>query len=277
MIKSTITTALAAYIILNLPSVAWSQTTQGEVSTVSDDARLANFLQAKRALRASDESAFNAEQRSDFGQINAIIKSSKRDVPVNDQLSGASQNDVRELLLQDAATHLVNMGVKVKDVRAAERAGFDPLGAAIRFTKVQSTLEDRLLLAPLVLVGTVREVKFEDLDDGFGSTVIVDVTDWLSQGQAATRVEIRQMSGVDGIIYSSDISMPSAVPKLFALSSTAYELDAKRRGKAAKFANPATIRARLSGYDVFDVVDGQISNGPEKVSLNRAREIANVF
>jgi hypothetical protein len=269
--------SLTAVVLINT-TIAGAQTTEPYPAPgLSDRERLDNFVRDKRAERARHDLALDQDAKTNWGQINAIVKSSKAKLGVNSSLAVADQEVVSDLLAQDAASHLVNMGVRVQDVRAAERAGFDPVNAAIRFIRAESTIEDRFLLAPIAAIGRVSSVRFEDLADGYGSTVVINVRDWLSPTQAATNVEVRQLSGVDGRIYSSDILQPTDGDQVFLFSPAAYELGAKRRGKSARKGQGDTIRGVVSGYDVFDIFGSTIRMGGESIEIERARTVARVF
>jgi hypothetical protein len=182
-------------------------------------------------------------------------------------------------LATDVSQMLAFVDLRPKKVKTLVEAGFDPVQSAVSFARGEGTLFDQAILSDRTVVGKVRSIKNEDLGDGYGSTVTLDVLGTLVGRTGPQRAVFRQRSGSTSA-YGNDFTVDDTNTYLISLSRGIYEADAltfaakpvvNTKGRAKYY---AAIGTRF-------LVDGdKLSSAagvPDEISLNAAKTKLNAL
>lgn len=212
------------------------------------DAALNTFLADKTSAQAASMAAFQRRGKGgDAAELRRLVRGALTDPPRPLPALDASRSErLTESLANDAADYLAGLGYGPGTLRS-ER-GFDRSAAAVRLIRGTSSQDDRLGLAPWVVAVEIVDVVFEDLGDGYHSTVIarpVDVVKAPRGAAAPTEIRIRQMSGATTArgrtLYSSEFAPGQRGTFLLALSDEFYQHSATVRGGASRGRSGSTL------------------------------------
>jgi hypothetical protein len=165
----------------------------------TDDQAVAGFLDRKRERQARRETALGRRGAGgDQQELRRLYRALNIPRPnPRAQISAANQSALAESFETDSIQLLQSLDFKPARVRRLADAGLNPLQAAAAYTRGTASVTDYALLSDVVAVARVVEVRNERLDDGFRSTVLLEITDSIL-GRAPNRpIALRQRSGED--------------------------------------------------------------------------------
>jgi len=164
-----------------------------------------NILEQATKLKAFVSEELRATYRD------KIYENAKRLSMTDQEAAG-----IYDAYCDERAFYIAIHGFTLERVKALKDAGIDLTKATIPGPNLSMT--DRATLAPLVLVGTIKDIIYSlEPGDGFRSTVIISVEEILKGESSSKDVSIRQFSG-----YSSS-------DKIIKVS---HDFDTKDKGRS---------------------------------------------
>ncbi|MCR2834661.1 hypothetical protein [Parerythrobacter lacustris] len=218
-----VTSALALSLAGTLSLVQSPAEAQSTPAQSEDEQAVVQFLSEKRDIQARRSAQLDRRgARSDAQQLRQLTRALNLESPrpfasISPEQSGALQ----ESLIEDAVQLLLFLDMKPGRVQRLQATGQNPLQAAINFVKGTSTLQEQALLSDHTVLATIQSVVVEDLGDGFGSTVTLDVVDRYI-GRTERTLQFRQRSGSE-VIYAHDIREGDTGTYVFSLSRGLYD------------------------------------------------------
>lgn len=213
----------------------------------TDDQAVAAYLNRKQERQAKRDTVLNRRgAASDQTELRRLYRALNVTRPnPRAQISAASQSALGTSLETDAVQLLQSLNFKPARIRRLTDAGFNPLQAAVAYTRGSATVSDYALLSDIVAIARVAEVRDERLGDGFRSTVLLEITDSIVGRAPSKPIALRQQSGVgeDGqtLRVSSDLQAVDGQTYLVMLSGGLYDqLASENGGQPAAAAKGAT-------------------------------------
>jgi hypothetical protein len=150
-------------------------------------------------------------------------------------VSAATVSALATSVETDTVQLLQSLGVDPGRVRRLAAAGFDPLQSAADLIRGTASITDQALLADLVAIVRVKEVRNERLGDGYRSSVVLDIVEEIAGRAGGREIAVRQMSGLDengeSVWVSEDLHAVVGQTYVVMLSQEYYEqLAAEKTG-----------------------------------------------
>lgn len=158
-----------------------------------------------------------------------------------------------ESLITDAAQFLTLLEIRPTRGRALQAGGFDPFEAAVAYVRGEPTMLQLAILGDQVVIATPTSVTYEDLGDGYGSTVELTVNEVLSGRENRNNtIRYRQRSG-ETTGYVGDLTPEDRNQSLFVLSRGQYREFATSNGATPvvnRNGRPAYFTTMSSRFEV---------------------------
>lgn len=224
-------TVVLVFLLIMAPSV-WAQDTEAaKMARLMDgfrtDARAfiatqEAFLQKQGLLDEARELQHALDQAF---QVNAAQKQARQ------RPEGLSEQDYQEMIALDHHQKAINLalrGLNTERVAALESRGIDVLEIALK-SPIRLTPAEKAVLSELVIVGRIKHIEQAlEPDDGYRSSVVVEVLETLVGQAPGDEIIIRQLSGDinnigEWVRYSTDFhEVDEEQEILFFLSNTLY-------------------------------------------------------
>jgi hypothetical protein len=251
------------------------------VSNTDDEQVVQQFLDRKAAAQARRDARLAKQAAgADDRELRRLIRATGIALPKTGLKINVSQEEALQTsLVTDAAQLLALIDLRPGKIRKLEQGGFKPLEAAINYIRGSGSLLDQAILSDRTVVASVRSVKAEDRGDGFGSTVVLEVSDTLVGPTAPPKVIVRQRSGKvkgEDIFYTNDFVAEDKRTYLLSLSRGAYDDDATTSG-GATITKPNGRPRYYSSIGVRFVTDGDTATplfgtgGPTSVAAAKSQ------
>ncbi len=258
-----------------------AQAQDAGASNTDDEQAVQQFLDRKATAQARRDARLAKQGTgADDRELRRLIRAKGIAPPKPGLKIKTSQEEALQTsLVTDAAQFLALIDLRPGKIRTLEQGGFNPLEAATNYIRGSGSLLDQAILSDRTIVASVRSVKAEDLGDGFGSTVVLDVSDTLVRPTAPPRILVRQRSGkVQGedIFYTNDFAADDRRTYLLSLSRGAYDDDATTSG-GTTVTKPNGRPRYYSSIGVRFIVDGDTAtplfgtDGPTSVAVAKSQ------
>ncbi|WP_417322372.1 hypothetical protein [Erythrobacter aureus] len=226
-----------------------------EADTIGQEKRTDNFISdARRSIEAREALAARGGKDNVPG-LQALIKAVGVTLPDPAFVEKSEQKEeIRELFIRDVALRLALLGHRPNELRSRQSDANALVQAAAASVRGNATLEQEMRLADTVVFARIVEADLSDVrDDGFRSTLSVEVLRASKGAQAGDIVQIRQASGRDGDrahFIGYDLIAPAGTEILLVGSKAAYRDGRPGRAASADFVEPT--------IPMFIVEDGKL-------------------